>query len=369
MLTEDDALMNEQSEKELSAEEEGRSASVKNANVEKEIVEEPAETTVADDAREGESEAEELPVAEENRSVGDVNSDGSSGEAVEATAVAGDVKPATEEIPVECCRNCGEKLEGKYCHHCGQKVAHHHDYSVKAFVGHAFHHLTHFDFKVFRTLPAVIFRPGLVTYDYLTGRQASYVGPVQLFIIANLLFFLLKAGGLFHYTLEMYRGNATTAALIDESIARLGVGSEVYRAMFDTSMHFQQKSYIIILIPVFALLMKLLYARSKRYYVEHLIFSFHFFSFYLLFLLVIPIILYTIDAVVSLFGASLRGDDVAIFAVIMPVTALYLAIALKRVYGQSYLVSSLKGIALSVSILPLILLYQILLFYIVWNAL
>jgi len=356
--------MNQHSESEPSAEEGRRAESDLVADVMPERIDSDQEET---EQVEEENQAEAAP-CEGGAAEGDPNGDGSRKD-TQSSAVDDDLKGSPKEIPAEHCRNCGEALVGSYCHRCGQKVVDHHQYSVKAFIGHAFHHITHFDLKAFKTLPPIIFRPGLVTRDYLNGRQTRYVGPIQLFIIVNLLFFLLKAGGLFHYSLDAYRSQPRMAALVEGTIARLGVTSDIYEARFDTALHFQQKSYILLLIPIFALLMKLLYARSKRYYVEHLIFSFHFFSFYLIFLLVLPIIFYLLDGIASLVGARVPGGDVAIFALLMPTSALYLTIALRRVYGQSYLAASLKGIVLAFSLLPLILLYQILLFYIVWYTL
>ena len=59
--------------------------------------------------------------------------------------------------------------------------------------------------------------------------------------------------------------------------------------MFDKFKENRPK-VIFLLMPVFALLLKLLYVRSKSLYIKHLVFSFYFHSFVFFILLVIDLI-------------------------------------------------------------------------------
>jgi len=79
------------------------------------------------------------------------------------------------------------------------------------------------------------------------------------------------------------------------------------------------------MVPFFALILKLLYMRCNRYYVEHLVFSFHVHTFIFLFLLV-PVFISRWFIVLLI-----------IFAIL-----LYLFTAMKRVYNQSFLKTLLK---------------------------
>jgi len=90
----------------------------------------------------------------------------------------------------------------------------------------------------------------------------------------------------------------------------------------------------LLMMPVFALLLKLLYFRRNYYFVEHLIFSFHIHSFcFLLFTVIILLSNYTDD---WLFGIT--------FLIIL----LYLYKAIKSVYGQGRLKSIIKLIIMTV---------------------
>jgi hypothetical protein len=53
------------------------------------------------------------------------------------------------------------------------------------------HGVTHFDSKLWNTLPLLAFRPGKLTRDYVHGKRARYVAPVALFLLTVFSMFLL----------------------------------------------------------------------------------------------------------------------------------------------------------------------------------
>ncbi|HEV7701405.1 MAG TPA: DUF3667 domain-containing protein [Pyrinomonadaceae bacterium] len=231
------------------------------------------------------------------------------------------------------------------------------DYSLRTFFSHAIHEIFHFDAKVFRSLGPLIARPGFLTVEYFSPRRSQYLKPLQLFILVNVVFFLMKSGGIFHYELAVYEREY--AGLIAAKIAASGLTREVYEAIFNTSMHFQQKSYIILLVPLFALVMKLLYPR--RYYVEHLVFALNFFSLVLIFLLLAPVPL----KLANLFNINVPAGDVMLGLAILVFCGGYLFPGLRRVYGQGIPITIAKTAVLAASVVPLILLYRAVLFFVV----
>ena len=68
------------------------------------------------------------------------------------------------------CANCGALLADRYCGRCGQ------DSHVSLSLGHFLHEfvegLFHVDSKFWRTLRALLTRPGLITEQYLDGKRA-----------------------------------------------------------------------------------------------------------------------------------------------------------------------------------------------------
>lgn len=85
------------------------------------------------------------------------------------------------------CLNCGTRLFGEHCHACGQ-AAHVHK-SIGA-IGHEIAHgVFHFEGKIWRTLPMLVWRPGELTRRYIDGERARFVSPLALFLFSVFLLF------------------------------------------------------------------------------------------------------------------------------------------------------------------------------------
>ena len=88
------------------------------------------------------------------------------------------------------CANCDAVLSGHYCSACGQEVK----YQVHSFVelfSDVTEVLTHSDSRLWRTLRALLFRPGFLTRQFLAGRRANYLSPFRLYFVLSVLFFLV----------------------------------------------------------------------------------------------------------------------------------------------------------------------------------
>ncbi|WP_444926548.1 DUF3667 domain-containing protein [Microbulbifer sp. TRSA002] len=79
------------------------------------------------------------------------------------------------------CANCCTQLLGPHCYACGQPVKGmvRHFSSV---IGDFLDTLLAFDSRTWKTIPALLFRPGFLTTEYFSGRRVRYVSPVRLFI-------------------------------------------------------------------------------------------------------------------------------------------------------------------------------------------
>lgn len=89
------------------------------------------------------------------------------------------------------CANCGASLTGAYCQACGQ-AAHIHR-SLLHMAEELLHGLFHFETKAWRTIPALIFKPGQLTRNYIQGQRTRYVSPLALFLfLIFLMFFVLS---------------------------------------------------------------------------------------------------------------------------------------------------------------------------------
>ncbi len=85
------------------------------------------------------------------------------------------------------CLNCGARLAGPFCAACGQKA---HVHRTLSAIGHdVLHSVFHFDGKLWRTLPLLLFRPGELTRRYVHGERAKFVSPMALFLFTIFLMF------------------------------------------------------------------------------------------------------------------------------------------------------------------------------------
>lgn len=98
---------------------------------------------------------------------------------------------------------------------------------------------------------------------------------------------------------------------------------------------------LFILLPLMALVLKVLYPLSKRYYVEHLLFVVHFHAFF--FLILILQVLFA--RLITLTGLPDTITSVTTIAVSLYIP-IYLYMAMRRVYGQGHLATASKYLVL-----------------------
>jgi hypothetical protein len=94
---------------------------------------------------------------------------------------------------------------------------------------------------------------------------------------------------------------------------------------------------LFVLLPIMALVLKILYPLSKRYYVEHLLFVVHYHAFVFLIL--------SLQVLFTRLGSLLRMPETPIDVTVLAVSLyvpIYLYKALRRVYGQGRFFSVLK---------------------------
>lgn len=186
------------------------------------------------------------------------------------------------------CVACGADLSGQYCSACGEQAGHH-DYSLKHFAEEALETFAHVDGRVFSSFLSLVTRPGLLAANFLAGRRRWQIGPLQLFVTCNVIYFLMQpltAFAPFTSTLEMQTKERPWSAMASRMVAaRLEarhITLDAYASRFDDTAHLQGKSLVILMVPMFALGTWALYGRSRRFYAEHLVIAFYIVAFLML---------------------------------------------------------------------------------------
>lgn len=294
-----------------------------------------------------------------------------------------------EAKPAESCLNCGATLDGQYCGNCGQRAASR-LISIWELLKDAFGDLLELDSRLWRTLIPLMIRPGQLTRDYLLGRRARFMPPFRMYLVLSIVFFLVaffdpkeELGILFEPepATESEQGTENVDEGADVPIVtdqdsedadtggpRITFSTEgdpdaecdfsdfdatdmpgwlasrltrqrlqviCDRIVADDGRAFVDKlldnvpAALFVLLPLMALVLKLLYPLSKRFYVEHLLFVVHYHAFVFLIL--------SLQVLGTRLGSLLRVPelpvDVLTFAMSMYVP-IYLYKAQRRVYEQ-----------------------------------
>ncbi|NGY05631.1 DUF3667 domain-containing protein [Solimonas terrae] len=244
---------------------------------------------------------------------------------------------ATAEVR---CPNCGTGYADLYCPHCAQPAGTGMP-TVRGFAAEFADKLFALQGRLPLTLKVLLARPGGLTADYLEGRRARYLKPLNLYVAVSVMFFLmlgLVPGIRIHlgWTLEIVTLAApqsgitadTGVAMIDARVAEFGTlpDERQQHVLRDGMLHNAPRA-MFVLVPLFAALLAALY--RQRYYGEHLLFALHFHSFAFLILLagLVPWPQPLHDIVNDLINVGLAG---------------YLYLALRRVYGSSRLGTALR---------------------------
>jgi hypothetical protein len=290
------------------------------------------------------------------------------------------------ELSNKTCLNCGSDLSEKdlFCSQCGQKVDSP-IIRFKDFVKDAFEDYFSIDSKIFKSLLPLLFKPGFLTIEYIKGKRNSYIPPFRMFLIISVLYFLLLSitndnddfikivepptekisDTLINVTKNEIKSQDVSISLNgigDSKMANIMISlkdsseqayisqhglkaytdsvladeSFIYRfisrkffAMFLTDgknfgdlMFSSVQKLVFIMAPIMAFVLMLIYFRKKIFYIQHLIFAFHFHAFVFLVFIIGELFI------------NFFGD---LFLIVLFFTLLiYLLIAIKKVYKESW---------------------------------
>jgi hypothetical protein len=275
------------------------------------------------------------------------------------------------------CYNCGAHAPGKFCPQCGQETKLHPP-SAWEFVHEFITHYVAAEGKLWRTLGNLFFKPGKLTQEYLAGRKSRYVVPLRLYLTFSIIaLFLMRlmvdvhapsADMLAKAMAEDKSKVQATIIYIGSAKAVIENGKFICEGLPQSICERLRKRYdrdipslaeelsqvagrfmgkwgvaMFILLPLFALWLKLIYLRRNMRYGEHLVFTFHLHAFWFAIFILMTL----------LPGAA--GDYLA---AAIPIYGVW---AMQRVYGGRWWAMALRAGALTVLYLPSMLFATVLL--------
>jgi hypothetical protein len=220
------------------------------------------------------------------------------------------------------CLNCETELTDVYCPHCGQK-----DIPPRQTFGELMINFISsfwsFESKFLQTGKLILFQPGQLAKDYNAGKRERYFHPARMYVFISFVYFLFigilpdsdstdtndqnsednsevnwkyddKVGG--YKTFAQYDSAQQVLPLEerDGKIKRM-----IYKRVSELNERYKQSGrsfgedfganfmantprIFFVLLPIFALLLKLLYVRRDYFYSEHLVFSIYYYNFFFL---------------------------------------------------------------------------------------
>ena len=239
--------------------------------------------------------------------------------AIEEVAAGGDVAAHGTRGTNGACGNCGAPLGGAFCAQCGQKRLSQADRTLGHLLAEGFRKVTDLDGTFLRSLRLLLFRPGLLSREYMDDRRVRYASPISLFLLANVLYFVAPAMSDFNLPFaDQVPGamavqsrdpaaplpEAARARLIERQGGQLhspwtqhlvqrklaarqarDPAYDLHRLATDYNREAAVVGKVLIVahVPIIALALALVYWRRRRLFVEHTVVALHQFTFLLLF--------------------------------------------------------------------------------------
>ncbi len=299
------------------------------------------------------------------------------------------------ELIVKICPNCTEVLTGRFCMACGQKDFN----MLRPFwalLEDTLGDLFSFDSRFFGTVIPLFLRPGYITCEFNRGRRAKFVPPFRQYLVISIVFFLLlvsfdiqlfntedikldKSGDIVATDInevpsqqeaqnqislkDKEKQTQSVDKILDEvaddmtksRTEKMKDATDTEKEFYDSTVGFiggLKKVWLdpkllnvvladwipkmmFLMLPIFALILKLIYIRRKKFYIEHLVFSMHYHAFLFL-LFTFMLLLY-----------QFMPMSHAYLSYLFWYVPIYLFFAMWKVYGQGPIKTFLKGIFLS----------------------
>jgi hypothetical protein len=250
------------------------------------------------------------------------------------------------------CASCGHVFDGRYCSSCGEERLDAGKLTVRHFVTDTLvPEIVNLDGKIWRTLRLLLFRPAFLAIEYSAGRRRPYVKPLRVLLTAIVVYALsMPSGTNFTLGFEALPGLKLSVVPVAApetrsvgatlfQIDRFGVLERMLtrkigptesitndvRDRFNGMLNGLATPLSFTTVVLLALALYACFHRRRPLFLEHAVFSMHYFSFVLLTSLLLVV------------GLELGAFKLfAVFLALMLVVTLwqfaYLTVAIRRFY-------------------------------------
>lgn len=209
--------------------------------------------------------------------------------------------------------------------------------------------LFNLDSRAVRSFKFLLIKPGLLSAIYVEGIRKPYMKPIQIFLITNVLFFLLLPSADILRTPSKYFFNEDRQIELEQAMAKHDRTREQILLYYDRVSADISKGFIIVILPILALILMLLYFRSDMFFGMHLIFAMHYVSFFF------------ISCLCAVMFAPFGNTAVQIF--IISINYLYATVALKKFYCSKWFWAIAKGLLFLIAFAIITHYYRVIISY------
>jgi len=194
-------------------------------------------------------------------------------------------KKSSDLIQIDCL-NCGTSVQGDFCHECGQHVRDNTDRSLGRLLVEFFGNIFFLDNRFFLSIWYLVRFPGRMTVEFLDGKRRKFISPITLFLFLNLIYFFVNPLSDYSLTLQDQIYSQPYSDLIKESVhlklQKEGLDEQSYGIIYQNASDNIAKSIMILNVPIIAIFILLMAFKKRPFYFDSLIFSFHFFSLFMI---------------------------------------------------------------------------------------
>lgn len=252
------------------------------------------------------------------------------------------------------------------------------DLSLKHFLKEAVIAVTDVDSALIASFRSLVTKPGELTVEYLWGNRSRFLAPFRLFLLCNVIYFLaaeqLRIGIL---TVPL---SVQTNGMAYRNVSRGMVNEHLHmeapamtleaRATRDSTMNAFATKYdgatvsvgkiiVAVLIPLYAIVLQILYAGRRRFFAEHVVLATHFTAF----LLVAIAAMGVAAAGVGRLAMAKHSNDEALFDVFFVVAfSSYAYLAQRVVYESDRPSAAVRTVLFAASMGPILFVLKFVLF-------